>query len=141
MAALKNAHATSYVRSDEIDRRMRRGGGRRGGKGSGVRGGGRPDDNDGDDGETIPHDPFKDLRNQWPGAVELMENGTWLQKQVASDFVRTKENEASYYGSLAIRCVAAAADASLAPTPYRPLLDRYSSRTTPIGGRNRFSRF
>lgn len=60
-------------------------------------------------------DTFKELRKTWPEAVEMLENGDWLREQVASDFTRTKENESAYYGSIAIRRAAAAAEASLAP--------------------------
>lgn len=59
-------------------------------------------------------DPFRDLRSTWPEAVEMLENCDWLLEQVSSDFMRTKENESAYYGSIAIRRAAAAADASLA---------------------------
>lgn len=55
------------------------------------------------------------LRDRWPAAVEMLENGDWLRRQLQSDFTRTKENEITYYGCLAIRRAAAAADASLAP--------------------------
>jgi len=51
----------------------------------------------------------------WPGAVELLEDSEWLEKQAASDFARTRENEIAYYGSLAIQRAAAAARASLSP--------------------------
>ncbi len=62
------------------------------------------------------NDPFYGLRKSWPGAIELLEeNGEWMRSQLATDFMRTKENEASYYGALAIRRAAAAAEASLAP--------------------------
>jgi hypothetical protein len=40
-----------------------------------------------------------------------------LKKQVDSDFIRTRGNEVSYYGSIAIRRAAAAAAYSLAPYP------------------------
>ena len=59
-------------------------------------------------------DPFQDLRKIWPEAVDMLENGDWLREQVASDFMRTKENESAYYGSIAVRRAAAAAEASLA---------------------------
>ncbi|VEU40973.1 unnamed protein product [Pseudo-nitzschia multistriata] len=60
-------------------------------------------------------DPFHRLRKEWPEAVELYEDNEWLQKSVETDFMRTKENESAYYGSLAIRRAAMAAAMSLAP--------------------------
>ena len=62
-------------------------------------------------------DIFKDIRLMWPGAVELFEDGEWLKKQAVSDFVRTRENELAYYGSLAIQRATAAAEASLLTSP------------------------
>ena len=62
-------------------------------------------------------DPFDQLREEWPEAVEMLENSDWLRKCIAADFMRTKENETAYYGSLAVRRAAAAAEASLAPYP------------------------
>jgi len=55
------------------------------------------------------NDPFTELRQTWPGAVELMEEVEWYRAQVRSDFLRTRENESAYYGSLAIQRAAAAA--------------------------------
>ena len=71
-------------------------------------------EDDKDDGEV---DTFREVRLMWPGAVELLEDGEWLKKQAASDFMRTRENELAYYGSLAIQRTAAAAKASLAEFP------------------------
>ena len=62
-------------------------------------------------------DIFKDIRLMWPGAVELFEDGEWLKKQAVSDFVRTRENELAYYGSLAIQRATAAAEESLLTSP------------------------
>lgn len=70
---------------------------------------------DGDSGDE--KDIFKDVKDTWPGAVELLENGDWLRKEIESDFVRTQENEIAYYGALAIKRTATAAAESLAPTP------------------------
>ena len=56
---------------------------------------------------------FKDVKLMWPGAVELLQDGDWLKKLSTSDFMRTRENEIAYYGSLAIRRAAIAAKASL----------------------------
>jgi len=67
------------------------------------------------DTNSIDEDPFSALRKRWPGAVDMLEDGDWLRAQVEADFMRTKENEPAYYGSLAVRRVAAAAEASLAP--------------------------
>jgi SET domain/Bromodomain len=58
-------------------------------------------------------DPFDELRRRLPEAVDMFEN--WLRSQVEGDFHRTKENEMAYYGSLAVRRVAIAAELSLAP--------------------------
>lgn len=57
-------------------------------------------------------DMFKDVKLIWPGAVELFQDGEWLKKQANSNFMRTRENEIAYYGSLAIKRVAVAAKAS-----------------------------
>ncbi|KAL3931858.1 MAG: hypothetical protein SGBAC_011113 [Bacillariaceae sp.] len=62
-------------------------------------------------------DAFEDLRKKWPDAVEMLEERDRLRQQLESDFMRTKENETAYYGGLAIRRAAIAADASLAPYP------------------------
>jgi hypothetical protein len=60
-------------------------------------------------------DPFHRLREDWPEAMEMLEDNEWLRKSVETDFMRTKENETAYYGSLAIRRAAMAAAVSLAP--------------------------
>eukprot|EP00977_Amphora_coffeiformis_P019560 scaffold7349_cov173-Amphora_coffeaeformis.AAC.41 len=60
-------------------------------------------------------DPFEELRAEWPEAVEMLENEEWIKAQVDSDFIRTKENEIAYYGSLAVSRAAYAAEVSLAP--------------------------
>ena len=60
-------------------------------------------------------DPFHHLREDWPEAMEMFEDNEWLRKSVETDFMRTKENETAYYGSLAIRRAAMAAAVSLAP--------------------------
>ena len=109
MLAIKNAHASSFA----------------------WRG---PESQTGDllfdrDGEGSGDDPFKELRKTWPEAVEILESGDTLRDQLAADFMRTKENEVAYYGSLAIRRAAAAAEASLAPYPdsggaYNPVVRR-----------------
>lgn len=64
-------------------------------------------------------DPFAKLRKSWPGAVELMEDVEWYRKKVYADFVRTKENETAYYGSLAIQ----RASVALACSTFVPGLD------------------
>ena len=58
-------------------------------------------------------DLLKDIEIMWSGAVELLEDSAWLKKQAQSDFLRTRENEIAYYGTLAIQRAAAAAKASL----------------------------
>jgi len=74
-------------------------------------------------------DIFKDARLLWAGAVELLEEPTWLNEQAKSDFVRTKENEIAYYGALAVRRAAVAAEASILATSdsaafQRPVVKR-----------------
>jgi histone-lysine N-methyltransferase SETD1 len=63
---------------------------------------------DSDDGGSAV-DIFRDVESMWPGAVELLNNGSWLERDAQSDFVRTKENEIAYYGALALRRAALAA--------------------------------
>lgn len=46
--------------------------------------------------------------------AQIMEDESRVRKLLASDFMRTKENEEAYYGCLAIRRAAAAAEVSLA---------------------------
>ena len=60
-------------------------------------------------------DPFQDIRQEWPEAVEMLDNEEWLKSQVFTDFTRSKENEVAYYGSLAVSRAAYAAEVSLAP--------------------------
>jgi hypothetical protein len=62
-------------------------------------------------------DPFEELRKKWPEAVEMLETSDWLRTCISADFMRTKENETAYYGALAARRAAIAAEASLAPYP------------------------
>ena len=62
----------------------------------------------------VDDDPFHDLRTTWPEAVDMLESGDWLLEQISTDFMRTKENEFAYYGAIAVRRAAAAAEASLA---------------------------
>ena len=57
-------------------------------------------------------DPYEHLRTTWPGAAEVLDSEDWLRSQLSSDFMRTKENETAYYGRLAIRRMAVAAQAS-----------------------------
>ena len=71
----------------------------------------------GSDAKSENEDPFHDLRISWPEAVEMLESKDRLFQQVSSDFTRTKENETAYYGSIAIRRAAAAAEASLVSYP------------------------
>ena len=90
IAMLKNAHATSFTKDSSLFTKESAGCSR--------------------------EDIFKEVRLMWPGAVELLEEPTWLNDQAKSDFVRTKENEIAYYGALAIRRSAAAAEASILAT-------------------------
>jgi histone-lysine N-methyltransferase SETD1 len=97
MAAIKNAHTSSLVwrRSNVAPKDESREG----------------------DGDQNAHDPFKELRTTWPGAVDLLENGDWLRFQIEADFMRTRENENAYYSSLAVRRAAIAAETALGPYP------------------------
>jgi hypothetical protein len=98
MSAIRDAHASFMLRAEAQKRKV---------VGSNeVEEGTTPIEED---------DPFAELRKKWPEAVERLEDGDWLRSQVEADFMRTKENETAYYGSLAVRRVAAAAAASLAP--------------------------
>lgn len=63
-----------------------------------------------DDGST--GDIFKNVESMWPGAVELLNSGSWLEQEAQADFVRTKENEMAYYGALSLRRAAVAANQS-----------------------------
>lgn len=65
---------------------------------------------DSDDGSTC--DIFKNVESMWPGAVELLNSGSWLEREAQADFVRTRENEMAYYGALALRRAATAASES-----------------------------
>eukprot|EP00984_Skeletonema_dohrnii_P027083 scaffold16531_cov119-Skeletonema_dohrnii-CCMP3373.AAC.1 len=87
IAMLKNAHATAFTKDSALFTKESAG--------------------------CSKEDIFKDVRLMWPGAVELLEEPTWLNEQAKSDFVRTKENEIAYYGALAVRRTAAAAEASM----------------------------
>jgi len=85
-ASLKNAHSSSFLLAANMDSAK----------------------------DNVDMDVFKDVKRDWPGAVELLEDGDWLKKQAVTDFTRTRENELAYYGSLAIqRAASAAATASL----------------------------
>jgi len=68
-------------------------------------------------GKVALTEPFEELRKKWPQAVQMLENEEELRKMVESDFMRTRENEVAYYGALAVRRTATAAEASLAPYP------------------------
>jgi hypothetical protein len=63
---------------------------------------------------TFDSDLIEKLRRTWPGAVEILENSTWLRKFIASDILRTKENESALYGAMAIRRAGKAAKISRA---------------------------
>ena len=63
------------------------------------------------------NETFKEIRKSWPEAVDLLETGDWFLEQLESDFVRTKENENAFYGSIAVQRAAVAAEVSLASYP------------------------
>lgn len=103
MYAIKNAHASHYTRNKtqaNIGHKRSLSG----------------NDYDNELDKSTGSDPFLELRQKWPAAVELLEdNGEWLQSQIESEFVRTRENEYAYYSALAVRRAACAAEASLSP--------------------------
>jgi len=71
--------------------------------------------NEADDSAVLDKsDPYEYLRTTWPGAAEVLDSEEWLRAELSSDFMRTKENEAAYYGRLTIRRMAMAAQASRA---------------------------
>ena len=65
--------------------------------------------------DVVASDIFKDVKLMWPGAVELLNDGAWLEEDAEADFVRTKENEIAYYGALALRRAATAASEAFGP--------------------------
>ena len=90
----------------------------------------KSDNNESNDSDpTEGSDPFEHLRTVWPGAAEVLETEKYLKAQLLSDFMRTRENEAAYYGRLAIRRMATAAQVSRAKNlekggVYHPVLRR-----------------
>ena len=88
--AIKNSHA-SYMRKAQMERESE------------------------DPPDASNAGPFKELQERWPEAVEMYENSDWLKKLIAADFTRTKENETAFYGSIAVRRAARAAEVCLAP--------------------------
>jgi histone-lysine N-methyltransferase SETD1 len=68
-------------------------------------------------GRFLVDDPFASLRKSWPEAIDMLRNHEYFRKSLDLDFLRTKENETAYYGSLAVRRAATAAAYSLAPYP------------------------
>lgn len=85
IASLKNVHSSSFLLAANMDSAK----------------------------DNVDMNVFKDVKRDWPGAVELLEDGDWLKNQAVTDFTRTRENELAYYGSLAIqRAASAAAKAS-----------------------------
>lgn len=94
MSAIKNSHASSFAWRCDV--------------------GHLQFDHNGTD---LRDDPFRDLRKNWPEAVNMLEKGDYLRSQITADFMRTRENEAAFYGSLAVQRAAAAAEASLASYP------------------------
>jgi Bromodomain/SET domain/PHD-finger len=67
--------------------------------------------------ETLAENPFEELRKKQPNIFAMLDQEEKLFKLVNTDFRRTIENETAYYGCLAIRRAATAAEASLAPYP------------------------
>eukprot|EP00957_Ditylum_brightwellii_P027497 2078203-Ditylum_brightwellii.AAC.1 len=98
MAAIKGAHASFFAKQRFVPQQQR-----------GLLGSGEEEESE----DSSENDPFKELRRTWPGAIELLENGDWLRAELEADFFRTKENEGAYYGCLAVRRAAAAADVTL----------------------------
>jgi Bromodomain/SET domain/PHD-finger len=60
---------------------------------------------------------FEELRKKQPNVFAILDQEEKFYKNVNTDFRRTIENETAYYGSMAIRRAATAAEASLAPYP------------------------
>ena len=110
MGAVKDAHAFAWRRAPKTRAALGGGSSAPGEDGNSSLHGEKED-------EFIVEDPFESLREDWPEAVEMLENSDWLRQCIKADFMRTKENETAYYGSLAVRRAAVAAEASLAPYP------------------------
>lgn len=105
MCAIKNAHASHYARYQTQTNVGRK----RSSSMNGI-------EESAEDFNGIDNDPFLELRQNWPGAAELLEDdGQWLRSQVEAEYVRTRENEHAYYATLAVRRAAKAAEASLSP--------------------------
>ena len=68
-------------------------------------------------GRFLVDDPFASLRKSWPEAIDMLRNHDYFRKSLDLDFLRTKENETAYYGSLAVRRASTASAYSLAPYP------------------------
>lgn len=102
---------------------------------------------------TVPSDPYKNLPSTWPDAVQVLEVEDKLEEAIKVGFTRSIENETAYYGALAIRRAAAAAESVLAPYPesngiygvavkrnsgsdenLRQLVDETASKITTPGG-------
>ena len=105
MAAIKNAHASYYSRFSGQNQSGKK------------RSRSWSTDKKEFSSEIANGDSFMELRQRWPEAIELLdEDDGWINKQLDSDFFRTKENEYAYYGALAVRRIAKAAEASLSVT-------------------------
>ena len=57
--------------------------------------------------------PFAALDETWPGASDALDRCNVLEEMVKTNFLRTKENENAYYGSLAIRRAVMAASTAI----------------------------
>jgi len=82
--------------------------------------------------EVEAHDPFDELRQTWPEAIDFLEDAEWLRRQVEADFMRTRENEMAYYAALAVRRTAAGAEAAMAPYPDSGGIYNVVSRRTHV---------
>jgi histone-lysine N-methyltransferase SETD1 len=69
------------------------------------------------DDQLYEKEPFVELREVWPEAVEMLEDEEALRNQIEACIMRTIENEQAYYGALVVKRIAVAASATLAPNP------------------------
>ena len=105
MGAIKDAHAAFLSRRKTAKRRT-----------SSSKP--TPSEENGDTSDADDEDdPLGELRKVWPEAARMFDKGDEFRSMMESDFMRTKENEIAYYGSIAVCRAAAAAEASLAPYP------------------------
>ena len=57
------------------------------------------------EGDHVSSDRFAHVRELWPEAAELFEDGKWLEDRARMSItdLRTRENELAWYGALAIK--------------------------------------